>query len=289
MSALTLDADHRAALKQQVRESWDDAADGWSAHHALVRAWLSEATTAMLDAAEVDVGMHVLDVAAGAGDQTIDIAKRIGPSGHVVAVDLSARLVALARKNLAAAEISNASAEVADGEALGMASTFDAAVCRLGLMFYADPFKGLSEIRRALKTGRRAAVLAFAGPQGNPLLTQTMKLLSHRVGIAPPDPFQPAGLMSLGAPGTLYDMFLRAGFIDVTVRFLQAPMRLQSARAYIDFVKASAAPIQILANRLAPSERDAFWSELESAMAVFATDQGWVGPNELLLASGAAE
>ncbi|MEO7010563.1 MAG: hypothetical protein ABI156_15545, partial [Caldimonas sp.] len=63
-----------AAFKAAMRAQWDGAARGWNAHAPDIRAWLGTATEAMLSMAGVSTGGHVLDVAAGAGDQTLAIA-----------------------------------------------------------------------------------------------------------------------------------------------------------------------------------------------------------------------
>src|SRR5258708_38825935 len=76
-------------FKAAMREQWEKHAKDRNDHSAQIGDWLRESTDAMLAMAEVGPGAHVLDVAAGAGDQTLDIAKRIGPTGSVLATDLS--------------------------------------------------------------------------------------------------------------------------------------------------------------------------------------------------------
>ena len=115
---------------------WDKAAAGWNSHAAVIHEWLAEATAAMLAAARIGPGARVLDIAAGAGDQTLDIARCVGPRGHVLATDVSAAILSLARDNARAAELHNIDTRVADAQALGLEGAgFDAAVSRLGLMF----------------------------------------------------------------------------------------------------------------------------------------------------------
>ena len=64
------------AFKAALRDQWDKSAAGWNAHAPQIRAWLATATEAMLDRAGIGPGVRVLDVAAGSGDQTLDIARR---------------------------------------------------------------------------------------------------------------------------------------------------------------------------------------------------------------------
>lgn len=61
---------------------WDEAAQGWNRHTTAIHAWLQDATTEMLDSAGIASGARVLDVAAGAGDQTLDIAHRVGATAR---------------------------------------------------------------------------------------------------------------------------------------------------------------------------------------------------------------
>jgi len=85
-------------FKAATREQWDKHAKGWNDHSVQIGDWLRASTDAMLAMADVRPGMRVLDVAAGAGDQTLDIAKRIGPTGSVLATDLSAAILEYARE-----------------------------------------------------------------------------------------------------------------------------------------------------------------------------------------------
>src|SRR5258708_24059792 len=86
-------------FKAATREQWEKHAKGWNDHGAQIRDWLRPSTEAMLTMAEVGAGAHVLDVAAGAGDQTLDIAKRVGAAGSVLATDLSPAILAFAKEN----------------------------------------------------------------------------------------------------------------------------------------------------------------------------------------------
>ena len=105
------------------------------AHGPQIGAWLARATDGMLGIAGVGAGSRVLDVAAGAGDQTLIIVKRVGPAGHVLATDLSPAILALARDNALRAGLDNVQTQVADGQDLRIeAGSFDAVVCRLGLI-----------------------------------------------------------------------------------------------------------------------------------------------------------
>lgn len=283
-SASLPDADPRKAA---ARAAWDRSAQGWNEQTPQIHAWLEDATRAMLDAAGVRPGGRVLDVAAGAGDQTLDIARRVGTEGRVLATDLSPAILQLAADNAARAGLAQVETRVADAERLGLdGADFDAVVCRLGLMLCTDPLQALRDMHRALKPGGRACTLVFSAPQTNPCIAILMGTALRHAGLPPPDPFQPGGLLSLGLPGRIDELFRAAGFEQVATTAVAAPFRLPSARAYLDFVRTSASPIVQIVGRIEASAQEAAWSEMEQKLAAFQTAAGWAGPNELLLTVG---
>ncbi len=280
----TLDAE---GFKSAMRNQWDQAATGWDAHAAQIRAWLGPATEAMLEMSGVRRGMRVLDVAAGAGDQTLDIARRVGPEGYVLATDLSPAILALAQANARRAGFDQIQTRAADGEHLPVESaSFDAAVCRLGLMFFPDPLQGLREMRRALKPGAGICTMVFSRPERNPCITMLMSTALKHACLLPRDPFAPGGLLSLGKPGLIAELFGAAGFTEVATTMIDAPFKMASARDYLDFIRTSASPIQQILGRLSPAAAAAAWAEMEERLGAFATAGGWEGPNELLLTAG---
>jgi SAM-dependent methyltransferase len=233
-----------ATLKQFVRQHWDRDAGGWNEFTPQIRAWLREATDAMLALADIREGSRVLDIAAGAGDQTLDIAKRVGPSGAVLATDLSPVILAYAKANAEAAGYKNIEIKAADGEDLGVVdASFDAAICRLGLMFFPNPLQGLREVHRALRPGGRFCTLVFSTPEANPCVGILLRTALQHAGLPPRHPYQPGALLSLGKPGLMDDLFRQAGFAGVATSKIAAPFRLPSARDYLDFIRSSASPI----------------------------------------------
>jgi len=283
-AALPFDPDR---LKAATREQWDRHAKGWNDHSLQIGAWLRHATDAMLAMAEIGPGARVLDVAAGAGDQTLDIARRVGPAGFVLATDLSQAILEFARENAQRAGHRNVETLAADGENLNVAdASFDAAVCRLGLMLFPDPGKGLRETFRALKPGGRACTMVFSTPDQNPCVRTLVATALKHAGLPPRDPYQPGGLLSLGKPGLIDELFRQAGFTRVATTQMAAPFRLPCARDYLDFVRTSASPILQILERLDDPARSAAWAEIEEKLNAFTTHDGWAGPNELLLTVG---
>lgn len=277
-------ARHDDLTNSVVAKQWVHAAAGWNAQGPLIRAWLRRATDAMLNMANIRPGMRVLDVAAGTGDQTLDIAERVGSEGRVMAVDISPEALRFAQDNAMRANHSNVETRVADGEALPFEdASYDAVVCRLGLMFFQHPAQGLSEMRRVLKPEGRVCTMVFSGPERNPCITTLVGAALRHAGLPPRDPYQPGGLLSLGKPGLVDESFRKARFRDVATTALDAPFTLRSVTEYVEFVKSSAGPVRDILGSLDPAAAEDAWKDIEDRLRVFDDAQGWSGPNELLL------
>ena len=273
-----------AAVMSAPGQPWDVSAAAWDRHSAMLGEWLKQATAEMLDLAGVGPGARVLDIAAGAGDQTLDIARRVGPHGQVLATDISSRALGLAADKLRAAGFSNVTTRVADAQALGLSgSGFDAAVCRLGLMFCREPLAALVGIHAALKRHGRFSAVVFSQPQGNPCIEVMVSTARRHAGLPSASPFDPGTLLSLGRPGLMQALLAEAGFVDVEVRTVPAPMRLPSCKHYIDFVQTAGLPIMAILAPLPAAAQAAAWQDIEQQLRRFDTATGWVGPNELLL------
>ncbi len=267
-------------------EAWDDAAAGWHHNSGLIREWLHDATRCLLDAARIAPGAKVLDVAAGAGDQTRDIVQRVGEHGEVCVTDVSPNILALAQAHLRDVTGTRLHFKVADAQALGMTgANFDAVICRLGLMFCPSPVAALREMRQALRPGGRLSALVFSTPETNPCIAITMRTARQHAKLPDADPFAPGSLLSLGRLGLMAQWLNDAGFREIEVMPLAAPFCLPSTREYIGFVRSSGSPvIEILRPLTAARQADA-WHDIARQLDVFSTAHGWVGPNELLLCS----
>lgn len=275
---------NEADFKATVRTHWDAAATGWDQHTPALHAWLRRTTDAMIAMAGVQLGSRVLDVAAGAGDQTLDLAERVGRAGGVVAVDLSPALVTLGERRARRAGFEQVQWRVGDGEALPVEpASFDAVVSRLGLMLFPDPLQGLREMHRALRPGGRVCTVVFSTPQRNPCITALTATALRHAGLPGRDPFAPGSLFSLGRPGQLDALFLEAGFQDVATTAMDAVFHMPTVDDYLAFVRSSASPVlQILAG-LGEGAAQAAWHDIRQQLLAFETATGWQGPNELLL------
>ncbi|HLL39980.1 MAG TPA: methyltransferase domain-containing protein, partial [Rubrobacteraceae bacterium] len=129
--------------KETTREQWQEAAEAWHRWEPTLEEWLGQATEIMLDMAGVGPGSRVLDVAAGAGGQTIAAARRVGPDGYVLATDISSNILEFTAESTRQAGLSNVQTRVMDGESLEELeeSSFDAVISRVGLIYFPNQQK----------------------------------------------------------------------------------------------------------------------------------------------------
>src|SRR4051795_5928426 len=107
MSGTTVATFDPVAYKTTTRTQWEEAAEAWHRWGPTIEDWLGTATARMLDAARLTEGGRVLDVAAGAGGQTLAAARRVGPSGQVLATDISPAILAYAARAASDAGVAN--------------------------------------------------------------------------------------------------------------------------------------------------------------------------------------
>lgn len=274
--------------KQTTREQWQTAARSWDAWGPFLREWLGPATELMLDLAEIGPDQRVLDVAAGAGDQTLQIAARVGPGGHVLATDIAPAILQFAADNAQRAGFANVETGVMDGEALDVPEgTFDAVVSRVGLIYFPDRAAALSSMRRALRPGGRIAAIVYGPAERNAFFSLPVSIIRRRAGLPPPLPGQP-GPFSLGGEGILEGELRAAGFRDVNCRRVEAPLRMTSAAECVRFERESFGALHQMLAGLDDAGRTEAWAEIEAALRVFEATDGFVGPCELIVAVGRA-
>lgn len=273
--------------KKTTREQWNSAAKAWHRWGSLLNRWLGPATHTMYDMCDIKTGDRVLDVAAGAGEQSLIAAQRVGENGYVLATDISPEILRYAANSAKLAGISHLETRVIDGEKLGELESepFDAVVSRVGLIYFPDQHKALTGMREQLKEGGRVGAMVYATAETNPFFSIPVSIIRRRAKLPPPLPGQP-GPFSLGDEKLLAQTLERAGFKDVEVVAIDAPVRLSSAAECLQFEQESFGALHQMLSGLSDDEKDAAWQEIEEALSQFEHNGHFEGPCKMLVACG---
>ncbi|MFY2823814.1 class I SAM-dependent methyltransferase [Ruegeria sp. MALMAid1280] len=280
---MQFDAD---AFKASTMEQWNAVANQWNRWGPLLDTWLGPATETLLDMCLVESGSNVLHVAGGSGQDALQSAARVGPTGRVVSTDISEELTTLAASNFEAAGLAHASAEVMDGERPETGKhQYDAVISRVGLIYFPDQIGSVRKQMAALKPGGRVGALVYATPQECRFFSDPVTVIRKHAGLPPPAPGVP-GPFSLGQPGVIEDVFEQAGLSDIQSRKIEAPVMLESAKECLRFEQESFGALHQMLSDLDESAKEAAWSEVESALGQFEKNGRFTGPCVMIAASG---
>lgn len=196
-----------------------------------------------------DPGEHVLDVGCGTGTTSLELARLVGPSGRVAGVDVSAPMLDEALRRAAEAGLDNISFAVGDaGVHQFEPRHFDAAFSRMGIMFFAEPVAGFTNIRRALRPGGRLTFVCWRTPEENSWVTEPGQALAEVLG--PPEPVDPdaPGPFSLASADRISLILTSAGLVDIDITPHDLPVSIGGGatedlvRYYIDLLPGAVIP-----------------------------------------------
>jgi ubiquinone/menaquinone biosynthesis C-methylase UbiE len=242
--------------KEGQRQGWDSVAGGWQKWWNITETAAEKVSKRLIELAEIKRGSRVLDIATGIGEPAITAAKQVGNSGHVLATDISSQMLSIAKQRATSLGLEQViEFKEGDAETIDLpASTFDAALCRFGLMFLPDLRTGLSNIYRSLVDGGRLAAAVWASPDKVPFIAVALNTVMMKTKSPPPPPAGTPGPFSLSDENMLRNSLIESGFKEVTIERMDVTFNFDSAELYMSFVYETAAPVQgMLANQ--PQQR----------------------------------
>jgi ubiquinone/menaquinone biosynthesis C-methylase UbiE len=278
---------NREASSAQAHLEWDDGV-------AAARKWKKEAAVsgrptneALIDLAQIGPGLNVLDLASGSGHPALDIARVVGPAGHVTATDLSSKLLAVADEKAKEQGLSNISFREVNMENQPFPDkTFDIVTCRLGIMYARDVRQALSEMRRVLKPNGRVALVAWGPEKDDIRKTTVLKVLMKYSKSSSPDPAISLP-SSFSEPGKLSKALSQAGFKQVyeETRNMEFPFPGSPEQAW-EMVHDSAIFFRKTINNLLLEERKMAGIEISKAWSQYYDGHQVTLTAPVVLASG---
>ncbi|MGI9384027.1 MAG: class I SAM-dependent methyltransferase [Methyloligellaceae bacterium] len=236
---------------------------------------VSEALIAM---AGLQDGHRVLDVATGLGEPAGMASVRVGPAGHVTAVDINPAQIAFAKSRLTNLNCDNVALAVADAQTLDLDErSFDAVLCRWGLMFLPDLPLALDGLRRLVRDGGRIAAAAWAASSEVPFLDVERQVLAEHL---PDDYFAGDNDLTtpfrLSEPGHLQRVMSDAGLAEVRCEPVDVTHEFPSPADYTTFRRDMGRRDQILAKHHPTEKVEEIWNAVTEAAHAFAGKDGIV-------------
>ncbi|MGN6624653.1 MAG: class I SAM-dependent methyltransferase [Candidatus Nitrosocosmicus sp.] len=253
--------------KIDQRQGWDNAASGWKYWWPIIEKGAQKLNDRLIDLARIKEGDQILDLATGIGEPAITAAKKItGSQGHVLAVDISPQMLSIARQRAATSLVSQDIIEFkeSDIESLNpQYSSFDAVLCRWGLMFLPNLESTLKNVFNALKNGGRLAAAVWSLQSKVPVIGFPMRIVmrelndspslntsSHQSSLRFPGPF------SLADEQIIKDSLDKAGFKDIYIETQNVTFEFASINEYIQHLKDVAGPLKALLDNESASRQE---------------------------------
>lgn len=198
---------------------WNDAGgSAWVEHQGLMDRLNQPVGDIIAGRADPGVGARVLDVGCGAGATTLDMARRVGPDGRVVGVDVSESLLELARQRARTQAVGNVDFLRADAGSHDFAgSAFDAAISRYGVMFFKDPDAAFANLRRAVRPGGALTFACWRSPAENPLVLAPLEAAAPFLPEPPRIPVDGPGRFAFADPDRVRGVLERSGWRRVAI------------------------------------------------------------------------
>jgi ubiquinone/menaquinone biosynthesis C-methylase UbiE len=254
-----------------------EAYDRWTGR------WSRLFVPAVVSAAEVAPGCRALDISTGTGEAALALLSAVGDSGVVIAADIAPAMLVAARDRLRDELFLPVTA---DGQALPFPNgTFDAVVCQLGLQFFPDPARGLTEMHRVLRRGCCAAVCVISSPEQAPMWGIFADVVSRFI----PEQREVLHLsFALADANHLEQILVSAGFGDVQVQRVRREDTLSSFDEYWEPIEAGMGSMPQVYLALPEEDRRAVREEVKSRLIPFSSNAGLTMSVEMLIGTGRA-
>jgi SAM-dependent methyltransferase len=256
---------------EQLR-AWDGhQGDYWTARADRINEGVAGYHDQFLAAAAIDATANVVDIGCGSGQTTRDAA-RCATAGSALGVDLSSRMIELARQLAEREQVSNATFHQVDAQVQPFPDQhFDIAISRHGAMFFGDPKAAFTNIARAMRPGGRLVLLTWQPLERNEWISAFRAALAAGRELPAPPPNAP-GAFSLSDPDQVRGLLTSAGYVDVRLHGLSERMYFgRDVDDAFEFVSRQHAG---MVNDLDADTRARAFDSLRVSMADHHTDRG---------------
>ncbi len=274
--------------KREQRQMWDESAAGWNKWWPVFERAAQPVNDRLVVLAKIKPGNRVLDIATGTGEPAVTAARTVGASGCVVAVDQSPGMLALGRERARTLGLRNLEFIESDAESMAFEDrSFDAAVCRWGLMFMPNLGATVAKVRRALKPGASFATAVWNTGDKVPMIFLAGDAI-RQITNQPPQPPDALVPTRLADTSILKAALEGAGFSAVTIEPMTVTFEFESPDQFVQF-RSEIGSSQSMMAKLTQDQRDRVRAALREAVGRFQGSDGRVRlPNETICFSARA-
>lgn len=268
-------------------QEWRESAKYWERHAETIRTMFAPVTQVLIEEAGIIEGDAVLDVAGGPGEPSLTIAEVVGPKGSVMCTDAVAEMVEAAQHRALRRGLDNISFRQCQADSLPFEkNSFDAAVSRLGVMFFPDTLTALHEMLRVIKPEGCLSFAVWHGSHVNPFAYIITDVLSRYIEVPPSDPDAP-GAFRFAERGKLAAVLKDAGATRIRERLLrfriEAPISLDE---FWEMRSGTSSTLREKLDAMSPELRLSVENEIKATVGEFFPRERMSFPAQMLIVSG---
>ena len=272
------------------KQEWNSVAPAWQKWWKTIERGTEGVSRRLVELAEIKPGSRVLDIATGMGEPALTAANQVGKSGQVLATDISPQMLSFAKQRAISLGLQDViEFKEGDAETIDLPpSTFDAALCRFGLMLFQDFKASLSNIYRSLVEGGHFAAAVWASPDKVPFIFVPLNTVLKETNSQPPPPGSP-GPFSMSELNSLKNSYLTPGFKDPAIERMNVAFDFDSPGDFTTFTIEHGGPVlqKMLAGQTDERRKDILNAISKAAEKYFDTTAGKVRfENEAILIVG---
>ena len=254
-------------FKAEQRQRWDSVAEGWKDWWQTVEVAAQKVSDRLVELAQIKAGQKVLDIATGVGEPAITAARKLAGSGnningtgYVLATDVSTQMLTIAKQRAAELGLQDIiEFKEADAEMLELSdSTFNAVLCRWGLMFMPYLNNALGRIYQTLVPGGRLTFAVWAEASKVPFISIPLNIVMHELNVPPP-PIGAPGPFALADISILQNALSDTGFTDIKYERLNVTFEFPRVEDYINYTKDIGSTIKIMLSKESIVRQEEVW------------------------------
>ena len=275
-------------FKQGQRQAWSRTASGMKTWWPVLEEGGQKLADRLVDLAGVRSGSKILDVATGIGEPAVTAARRVQPNGKVLATDISPEMLAIGRERAEKLGLQHIiEFRESDAESLKLPDkSFDAVLCRLGLMFLSNIPHALRIFYNALVPGGKIAAAVWPALDKVPVINLAFLTALKKLNLPPPSTGTPP--FHLSDPLALQNALIKAGFQDVKTENMIVTLRFDSLDSFTNYHKSTSPPIHALLAGQTAEKQNEIWQAVTEAAKPYTNSKGEVIlDNEVICCVGA--